>query len=243
MSEKKFDIHVPPDYDGKPISVVILEGEALDPINRSKVAIAGVIGSAVTFLAARKGVVNKDTSHVEVNIQKGTVVLFVDADQPNILQEIKGQLVKTDDLTTLDVNSGKMLSLKETFDLLRKNKFLFADQSKHEDLVKNLQDWKGKAELTIEEMKDITNGSKRSLLEKKVTNEKLSFKAKMPIYVGREPVEFHVDIYCDLSDAGVRFWLESTELMLLERTEKQAALDEVVKALDELNCGLPIITK
>lgn len=210
--------------DGEMRTVVLLEGKTADPINLTGVKIAGNISAVKDFLAKREATANQKTSHIEVDEQNGTILLLVDANSP-LSVEVLAKLYRPKPLNTIDINGSATLELKPIADILRKHRFLFAEITEYDKVIMYLNKFKAKVETEIERERNTSNGSNRQLVDKKVTVESVNFKVKTPLYVGGPEKTFLVDVCCDITDGGARFWLESLDLIELEKTARREAMD------------------
>ena len=73
MSENKINLVVPKDYNGKPIEVVLREGEApvaLDPKEPERVVISGTIDAPLRWLEKRVELINQKSTNIIVNRDK-----------------------------------------------------------------------------------------------------------------------------------------------------------------------------
>ena len=94
MSENKINLVVPKDYNGKPIEVVLREGEApvaLNPKEPERVIISGTIDAPFKWLEKRIELINQKSANIIVNRDKMGLVLTID--ETNYYQtEIRGIL-------------------------------------------------------------------------------------------------------------------------------------------------------
>ena len=73
MTESKLNLVVPKDYNGKPIEVVLREGEApvaLDPKEPERVVINGTIDAPFRWLEKRVELINQKETNIIVNRDK-----------------------------------------------------------------------------------------------------------------------------------------------------------------------------
>lgn len=228
----------PSDYD-KPF--VVLEGKAPDPINLKGHQINGNISAVADFLLHREPTVNKKTSHIEVDLQAGTIILFIDADSPQLAINVNAKIYRPKHLMEIGINKNDPLTLKEMGDLLRTHRFLFDSLDDYGKVVAALNSFKAKVETEIEAERNTGNGSRRNLVDKKVTVESQKFMVKTPLYVGGAEKKFLVEVCCDVSDGSSIFWLESLDLIELEKEEIGKVLGVEVEKLKDK--GLSIIYK
>lgn len=81
MSENKINLVVPKDYNGKPIEVVLREGEApvaLDPKEPERVVISGTIDAPLRWLEKRVELINQKSTNIIVNRDKMGLALTID---------------------------------------------------------------------------------------------------------------------------------------------------------------------
>lgn len=110
MSENKINLVVPKDYNGKPIEVVLREGEApvaLDPKEPEKVVINGTIDAPFRWLEKRVELINQKSTNIIVNRDKMGLALTID--ETNYYQtEISGILQPSKEMQEFGINVERM---------------------------------------------------------------------------------------------------------------------------------------
>lgn len=109
MSENKINLVVPKDYNGKPIEVVLREGEApvaLDPKEPERVVISGTIDAPLRWLEKRVELINQKSTNIIVNRDKMGLALTID--ETNYYQTgISGILQASKEMQEFGINTDK----------------------------------------------------------------------------------------------------------------------------------------
>lgn len=63
-----------------------------------------------------------------------------------------------------------------------------------------------------------------------------SFTVNMPIFKGLPNFSFKIDILCEVTSGDVVVWLESKELMELQKSQLSTVIDEELKAFQDIVC-------
>lgn len=225
--------------EGEQKTLTVLQGDAPAPINKQKVKIEGNISAVCDFLAKRKETADEKTSHIEADIENGTIVLLVDADIP-VGAEVIAKLYRPKHLGALDINGSKTYTLKEIGELLRKHRFVFDERTEYDSVIHALTNFKAKVESEVENTRNTSNSSHKNLHEKKVLVETQKFKMKTALYVGGPEKTFIVEVCCDVTDASARFWLESIDLIELELNSRKEAIEAQLTTLKTYNYSIII---
>lgn len=235
-------------------TLVLREGDAEVIHQNEKVEIEGTISAPWKFFKERMmialdgsptGMTDKiqhdmKLSHLVFSYQRRYVNLIMVENNP-IKYIVKGKLIENPDIKKLQVNTGKKFTSKELCDLLRMNKFFFADKDQNGTVIQNLQKIKVSIQTQIEKEANDKTGDKRDLYDVKVNRDQtpLEFNLSLPIYVGQPATKFKVDINIDVRDRNIDFWLESPELAELLEAKCREVIDAEVKQFEEK--GLVII--
>ena len=106
MTESKLNLVVPKDYNGKPIEVVLREGEApvaLDPKEPERVVINGTIDASFRWLEKRVELINQKETNIIVNRDKMGLALTID-ETSYYQTEIKVILQSSKELLEFGIN-------------------------------------------------------------------------------------------------------------------------------------------
>lgn len=198
------------------------------PIN-----IKGDIHAPAEFFEKRKSLLNINECHVEVQSHKGIVTLVVN-ETDHFKHVITGEIRLNEYLKAFSINENKKFNQKELIELLRRNKYFFADKEHHAAIVRKLTQFKTTITTNLENVDD-KKGNKTAHMDKSTDfAADLKFKLNIPIYKADDDATFFVEICMDASDASVLFWLESDDLFEIMMIQKQTLLESQMIKLEEL---------
>lgn len=165
MSENKLNVVVPKDYNGKPIEVVLREGQApvaLDPKEPERVVISGTIDAPFRWLEKRIELINQKATNIIVNRDKMGLALTID--ETNYYQtEINGILQASKEMQEFGINVEKKWDPIKLSQFFKMHRAFFKDKSENMTLVSTLKNFKAKINQDIERSKE-ENGSKVDIL-------------------------------------------------------------------------------
>ena len=146
MSENKINLVVPKDYNGKPIEVVLREGEApvaLDPKEQERVVINGTIDAPLRWLEKRVELINQKATNIIVNRDKMGLALTID--ETNYYQtEINGILQPSKEMQEFGINVEKKWEPIKLSKFIKMHRAFFTDKSQNMMLVSTLKNFKAK---------------------------------------------------------------------------------------------------
>lgn len=230
------EINVNIDGTTNPI-VTILEGKALTPRERKRIEISGTITAPADYAEIRK--LNHETDHVEFCRNKMSIELYIE-DANELGDTIVGQLAMNPELAAFNINKDNPLDPKKMATFLKMNKLWFSDKSKHFAIIDGLTNFQAKINTEIEKESN-SRGDKRDVIVKKITTEiPTLFALELPIYVGQPSKKFNVEISIDHSDAGIKCWLESTELHEIATQTRDEIIDGVIARIKAV-AEIPVI--
>ena len=195
----------------------------------------GTIAAPGNFYGERKeqmkDVIKK--SHVKYNYRDVLIILVL-SENREINTEVKGSLTVNPDLKMLEVNTKNKLDSKELTELLKFNRYYFADKSQCNAIIEKLQTTKVKIETDLETILNQGTGRERNVYDKVVRGiEPMTYNLFMPLFIGQEPVKFEVTINIDARDSEVNFWLESIELEELKKANAKTIIDAELARFEE----------
>lgn len=147
--------------------------------------------------------------------------------------EISGEIKDNPDLSNFSINGNKVYDLKSIKDFLRRNRLYFDSAQEYTSVITSLNDFRF-SQKTDGKIQD-DRRSNTSVQIQKTTNVedmKFEFKLNIPVYKGFPNSTFRVEIYMDLSDAAVKFWFESIELIELQKILADKAIEEQLKLFE-----------
>ena len=243
MTENKLNVVVPKDYNGKPIEVVLREGEApvaLDPKEQERVVINGTIDAPLRWLEKRVELINQKSTNIIVNRDKMGIALTID--ETNYYQtEIKGILQASKEMQEFGINTDKKWEPIKLSQFFKMHRAFFKDKSENMILVSTLKNYKAKVNQDIERSKE-ENGSKVDSYSQVVdSNLPKSFKLNIPLFKGFACEEIEVEIYADVDGRDVSLSLVSAGANEAIEEYKNKVIDEQLDAIRQIAPDIVII--
>ena len=230
MDPEKIQVNITPRVETQ----TILFGRASEPLpNPVAVKIGGNIDAPARFVEKRGKLIKADTAHVTVHRENPMyIALHIDETNP-IYTEITGELSLDPDLLQFHVNANHLYTVKDLAALLRMRRIFFRDPDQHEKIMKNLAEFSVRTAVEFTE-KDDRKGN-AELLRKRASTVDLDFEfvLQIPIYKGFGVKTFRVEILADVTDVGVKLWLESVELAELLTKERDLIFAVQLDALKD----------
>jgi len=203
--------------------LILRTGSAMPIEVPKKIKIAGDIKTVSEFIKNRisdgkylANNINLAKTHIRISRDDAAIEMLID-EQSDRGMTVFGDLESNPDLKIFNINADNvMLNLNQLAKLIRNTKFYFKDQNNAE-LLKSLEKFafnKTTSGNIIDDRKGNKDVAQKSTLDHNVN---LSFILDMPIFRAGAKKTFMVEIYCDLTDGGMKFWLESQELRVLEK--------------------------
>ena len=243
MTENKLNVVVPKDYNGKPIEVVLREGEApvaLDPKEQERVVINGTIDAPLRWLEKRVELINQKSTNIIVNRDKMGIALTID--ETNYYQtEIKGILQASKEMQEFGINTDKKWEPIKLSQFFKMHRAFFKDKSENMILVSTLKNFKAKVNQDIERSKE-ENGSKVDSYSQVVdSNLPKSFKLNIPLFKGFACEEIEVEIYADVDGRDVSLSLVSAGANEAIEEYKNKVIDEQLDDIRQIAPDIVII--
>lgn len=243
MSENKLNVVVPKDYNGKPIEVVLREGQApvaLDPKEPERVVISGTIDAPFRWLEKRIELINQKATNIIVNRDKMGLALTID--ETNYYQtEINGILQASKEMQEFGINVEKKWDPIKLSQFIKMHRAFFTDKSQNMMLVSTLKNFKAKVNQDIERSKE-ENGSKVDNYSQVVdSNLPKSFKLNIPLFKGFACEEIEVEIYADVDGRDVSLSLVSAGANEAIEEYKNKVIDEQLDAIRQIAPDIVII--
>lgn len=225
--------------EGSAGEIILREGEAAPPVVPRALSLSGDIRSVRTFIDRRRDnetlqEVTTDHSIIQVNNASRTITLDTDPNS-EYNSKVVGKLELSDELKVFRVNEGKVMTQKEIVEILKFNSPWFKDKDEWKSVYDAYRFFSYKAESEgSSNAKDGRGNSAASFSKAVQTNLPQTFVLKLPIFKGEDEKIFLVEICFDATDAGCRFWLESTELHELMIIERGLIFERELNGLDDL---------
>lgn len=223
-------------------SLTVREGKALEEKHPERLLLKGRIETVRQYLDARRATgqapgrlqhIDKDLAVIIVNEEDLSITLKVDPNNP-FGTEIAGQMQHNADLASFQINKEHKFSRESLVKLLTFSRRFFNDAVEWENVLNAVR------RLKVSSVSDITQdsdnrGNKELVFKKSVDSANIpkSFTLLIPIFKGQIPRKFSVDLCLEVTDAGVKFYLESVELVeLTEQDRKDIIYKELLTYSD-----------
>lgn len=169
-------------------------------------------------------------SIVEVSQKESSIRLFIDPNNKYGM-EVSGHLIANPELKDFSINQNKLFTRDELLKLIRFNAFRIENPK---PLIDSLQRLKFEVSLASKSTKDQRANVDAALTKNVTTDIPNSFILHMPLFEGMNDIKFMVDILYESTDANIKFWLESTELHQLVKTQTDLIINAEVIKIEEM---------
>lgn len=222
-------------HEGK-LEIIYRDNE--EPIKKwydKAVNINGTISAAGNYYDQRKDqlkdIIKK--SHI-VYDYRHLFLKLVALENHDINAVVNGKLTVNPDIAALQINTKNKLTSKELVDLLKFNRFFFADKDECQAIIGKLMNTKIKVIKALETVLNNGNGNERDVYDRLIEGvDKMAYVLQLPIYTGQTPVKFEVVINIDARDKEIVFWLESTELAELKLENAKTIIDNELSRFED----------
>jgi len=219
-------------------TVEVLTGPAKNHSYPKRVKINGILTAPYSYLEKRVNKIDQKQCMLIVDRDKGSLE-FVLNENSEYSDNIKGELKLNPDFLKFGINSGKSYTTLELAEMIKMNRFFFAETSVALKLISTLKDFKAKVDKAVEQRSD-GRGNDRSLFEQAVSsNVPESFNMHLPVFKGQEPKAFEVEISINGRDLSCS--LISPQINDIINEVKNKAIDEQLESIKEIAPELAII--
>lgn len=243
MTESKFNLVVPKDYNGTPIEMVFREGKAEDQLPNKEpvpVDITGTIESPLRYLEKREALIDPYKANIEVDRDKMEISLVIN-ERDYYRDSIRGLMQPSREMIEFGINSNKKWEPIKLSQFFKMHRAFFNDKSENMSLVSTLKNFKAKVNQDIERSKE-ENGSKTDSYSQVVdSNLPKSFKLNIPLFKGFDCEEIEVEIYADVDGRDVSLSLVSAGANEAIEEYKNKVIDEQLEAIREIAPDIVII--
>lgn len=223
--------------------LIVRTGEALEQVAPVKIQLAGDINTVSSFLNKRENgfdLQRVDKSKAVVIVDKEKMKIVLELDPQNFYGTVvTGSLELSQELKIWQINQSKTFTREDLVKLIKFNRLSFDNMEQHDKVLKSYMAFEASTASELKASND-TRGNKAASISKNVsTNIPTEFILLIPIFKGKDPMRFRVEICLDVTDGGARFWFESTELHELINTNRDIIFNEELKIAE----GFVIINK
>lgn len=231
------------DMQGKQ-TLAIYQGQApkqLDKLAPVKVNISGTIDAPLRWLEKRVGDIDQHKAYIIVNRDKMTVCLkFNETDAYNE-GRVMGNLQFSEIFQKLGINAGKNWKPESLWQFLKLNRVYFPNREENMIVVNALKTFSAKVNQDVQrETKE--NGNRAMVFRQAVdSNIPESFKMRLPIFSGGNPVEIDVETYADIDGTDVTVALQSAGAVDATEDVKLNEINTILEQIREIAPEIVII--
>lgn len=219
-------------------ALTILEGKALDPKHPLSLKITGQIESVYTYLTSRRGTlqpaislqhIDKDLAVITMDEAAMTITMDVDPNHP-FGTLVVGKLEFNPELNAWCINKDKQFTREQLITLLKFNRRFFADPAQHAIMMDAYQKLNLTGQTNLKNESD-GRGNKDQAFKKTIDSSTIptEFSLEMSVFKGQPKRKFRVEICLDATDASVRFWFESVELIEIIEVDRKEIFNKQVE--------------
>ena len=241
--KNQINLHLPENYKGEPVEIIIREGEApkaLDKKEPLKVDVLGTITSPFEWLSKRVDLIDQKSSHLLVDRDRMSIALIID-EKDHYRSFICGKLECSKEMDEFGINTDKRWEPSKLSLFMKMHRAFFINKSDNMFLVSTLKNFKAKISQDVEKVKE-ENGSKVDCFSQVVdSNLPKSFKVNIPLFKGFPREEIEVETYADVDGRDVTLTLVSAGANEIIEEYKNKVIDEQLKRIVEIASDLTII--
>lgn len=244
--DKSVNIHLPENYHGEPVEIVIRHGAAakvLDPKEPQEIEIKGTIDAPYCWLEKRVSEadqINQKRCHVVVNRENMTIMLFVD-ERNQEGEVVIGTLEIDPVFKEFGINMGKVWTPVKLGEFFKMNRAYFPDRSVNMHLVSELRNFTAKINSNLEKKLD-QSGSRADNFSMEVnSNLPSAFTLNLPVFRGGARRVIEVETYADVEGQNVHLALVSPEAKEFITNECDNAIDKVLENIRNIAPDIVII--
>jgi hypothetical protein len=225
-------------------TLTLLQGKAPEQLDQKapvKLEISGTIEAPLEFLKLRVGDINQHKAHIFVNRDNLAIRLVFNEDDPYTIGNVAGMLRLSKIFEKFGINTGKQWEPEELGQFMKLNRTYFVSREENMNVVNALKTFDAKVNQTVQrETKE--NGNKAFTFRQAVdSNIPESFKLRLPILSGGQPIEIDVETYASIDGAHVTVALQSPGANDIVESVRQNYMTEMVGQLREVAPEIVII--
>lgn len=223
------------------VELIIREGEAApNPEIPHSIQLTGTLDGVAEF--AEKRSFDEKRAHLIVNSRDGTIKLVVDEQFEKSGAHVIGGLIVDAKLREFGINEEKFYSLDSLAKMARMNR-LYLKGHDNTAILNSIEKFEAERTISMKNHDDRRGNVDVALRATcKQTVEQI-FILDIPIFEGGAKHEIPVEVLVDVSDRGVRVWLESVALEEILQEEKKKLMDETIKRVLSVKPGIVVIRK
>lgn len=225
-------------------TLTLLQGQApkqLDQLAPVKTDIKGTVEAPLRFLEKRVGDIDQHKAYLLVCRDKLTLTLIIAEDDAYQRGQVVGTLQVSDIFDKFGINSNKQWQPEVLGQFLKLNRTYFVNREENMKVVNALKTFDAKINQTVQrEQKE--NGNRAASFRQAVdSNIPESFKLRLPIFSGGEPVEIEVETFASIDGMEVTIALQSAGANDAIEDVKMNYIGQVVDRIREVAPEMVII--
>lgn len=245
-SEKGVNIHLPENYNGQPVEVVIRHGEAtelLSPKEAVTIGIIGTIDAPLRWLQKRVDQteqIEQKRCHVLVNRDRLSIFLITQEKEEE-RTTVCGRLEIDPIFEEFGINTTKTWTPVKLGEFFKMNRAYFPDRGTNMTLVSSLKHFVAKVNSNLEKKLE-QNGSKSEAFSQEVnSNLPAAFELSIPIFKGQLRQTIEVEVYAVIDGQSVYLSLVSPGAKEFITNQRDESIDTVLRGIEDVAPDIVII--
>lgn len=212
--------------------LIIRDGEAERIDYPNAIKISGTIFAPGIFINKRSEFYEKKNVHVTYSLEDLEITLNCD-ETSKTGATIKGSLEISPELEEFKINKNHTFAREDLKQFLKMNRAAFPSQDENIKIVASLTKFNARVEVHLQDENNNQGSRKTSYTQEVKFDIPLSFRLKLPLFKGTDPVAFNVDILYNVTGGDVKLWFESPELKELQTTTRDKIIDKELKLFED----------
>jgi len=221
------------------VELVIREGTAEpNPEVPQSIQLTGTLDGVAEFSEKRE--FDEKTAHLLVDSKGGTIRLVVDEKFQRSGAHVIGGLIEDAKLKEFGINEEQFYSLDALAKMARMNR-LYLKGHDNTAILNSIEKFEAERTISMKNHDDRRGNVDIALKATCKQTVEQTFILDIPIFEGGAKHEIPVEVFVDVSDRGVRAWLESVNLEEMLQEEKKKLMDETVARVLAKKPGIVVI--
>lgn len=201
---------------------------------RQSFCFAGDIGTVYNYLMERYDDEVAENGVLLVEKEKNSISLEIDPKNKQA-GSIRGRLTVAKEVALLGLE--KELGFEDFRKHIKRLRRLFASDEAFNSLMHSLNNFRAKATIEIENVKDNRGGLKNSVERIADTDLIVGFSVLIPLFYGEGEIRLEIDLNYDLQGQSLIFWLECHKLTEEMEVYSFARINEELEKMNFLRLG------
>jgi hypothetical protein len=225
---------------GGKLEIVYREDKATIIHEETPVSLIGILDNPARWLEARQSLHLPLQAYVMVD-REALSISLVTEERSDFKNSIIGELKLHPAFIFFGINKEEYITTQKMADKIKMNRLFFETKSDAMQLVTLLKDFKARVNKEVEK-KNTNNGDYKVLFAQEVLhNLPPSFKMKIPIFKGQNPILMEVELYIEPEE--LKCCLISPEANEEKEHLRDTAIDAVLDRMKDALPGIVILEK